>query len=170
MHCYQKVLTWPNIQSAQYLAALYFRKIVLNYLIYGIAGNKNPLRGDSLFNEILFASVGIREEYGAGMVNDFPIYLFWNPFIKAAIAGFHMEDWYAHPPGKNAYQTAIGITQNKHAVGILLNDNPFCFNKYLAQLLSKGITPCTQVMVRLPQLQIGEENRTSGADQGTFVG
>src|SRR4051794_30399828 len=70
-------------KSGQDVASLDGRPMTVDDLFDRIAGHVNPVAGEALFDEILFASIGVGHQDRAGVVDDPAVYLLRYPIVEA---------------------------------------------------------------------------------------
>ncbi len=92
------------------------------------------------------------------MVDDAAVHLLGDPLVEAAVPCLHVEDGDVAALGGDGGQAAVGIAEHQESVRFLLFQDRVDAGDDLTDGLRGGGSGCLEVIVRLPQLQVLEEN------------
>ena len=93
------------------------RKIRVEHLCHGGAGDINALLGQAALVEVLPGVLGIGQIHVGDDVHNPAVGLLRQALVLAAVARLHVEDGNVQPLGGNGGQAGIGVPQNQHGVG-----------------------------------------------------
>ena len=91
-------------------------------------------------------------------VNDATIGLFWETFVLAAVAGFHVEDWDVEALGTDNTEATVGVAKHKHCIGLGLHEELVGAIDDVATGSAKVITYCIHIHFWSLKLQVLEED------------
>jgi hypothetical protein len=92
------------------------------------------------------------------MVDDPPVYLFWNTVVITAVPGFHMKDRYSPAGADNSRESAVCVTENEDPVWPMFGDDIVDPRKYLSDLLAERGRSDSEVYVRRPNTEVPDKD------------
>src|SRR6266511_5739900 len=85
----------------------------LEHLVDGIADDEDAVAVDALPQEVRAASLGVRHQDVAAVVDHAPVHLFGDAVVVTAISGLEVEDGDAEPLRDHRRERAIRVTQQQ---------------------------------------------------------
>ncbi len=104
-------------QPGEDITRLNFGKVIMQNLSHGRSAYIRVLRCNAGSVQISPRMFRVTYIYVTYDVYYATIGLFWQAFIEAAVAGFHVEDWYVQAFRSYYTQTGIGVTEHKNGIG-----------------------------------------------------
>ena len=91
-------------------------------------------------------------------VHDAAVRLFGQAFVKAAVAGLHVEDGDVQALGPYHAQAGVGVAQHQHGIGLHLHHQLVALVDDVAHRGAQVVAHRVQVDIRVSQLQVLEEH------------
>lgn len=101
--------------------------------------------------------LGIAEIDIGNDVNDAAVCFFWETFIFAAVAGFHMEDWYVETLCCDCGEAGIGVAEDEECIGFDVNHEFVRAVDDVAYGGSEVVTDGVHIHFWIGELEIFEE-------------
>ncbi len=132
--------------------------VVIYHLQNGVAGDENAMAGDALAEQVGPAALGVGHEHVAGVIDNAAVDFLGHAVVVAAVARLHVIHRNAHALGYKGRQSAVGIAQNKHAIGPLLLEYRLDSGQNHAHLFAETAALRPEIIIRRAYFEIAEKN------------
>ena len=96
---------------------------MVQHLIHGAAGLDHLVGRQALAQQVVARNRAVGQIDVRRVVHDAAVGFFRHALVKAAVAGLHVENRYLAPLGGYDRQTAVGVTQHQHGLGLNIGKN-----------------------------------------------
>src|SRR3990167_4389577 len=104
MQSRQKKLSFFHFELLDNIAPINLRREMIQNLFYWIAGDIDPITGDTFSDKIFATTLSVRHKYVALAIDNPAIVFFGCPVIVGPVAGLHVEYPHAHTLGHDSSQ------------------------------------------------------------------
>ena len=132
--------------------------IVVQDLIHGAAGFDDAVGRDAFAQQVLAGDATIREVDVGDVVNDFAVGFFGHALVKAAVAGFHVEDGDVALLGGNGTEAAVGIAKDQEGIWFDFFEDRVDINKDLANRCRGGCSGGVEEVVGFADAEVFVED------------
>ena len=131
---------------------------MVQHLEHRAAGLDHPVRRQPFPQQVLAGDVAICQVDVCNMIDDLAVGLLRHPLIEASVSRLHVKDRDLSSLGRNCRQAAVGIAEDQERLRLRLRQHRIELDDSVADGL-RGVGACgVQEMVRLADLQVGEED------------
>ena len=99
------------------------RQIVVQHLVHRAAGFDDLIGRQTFSQQVVAGNGAVSEVDVRRVVHDATVRLFRHPLVKTAVARLHMKNRHLAPFGWNHRQTAVGVAEHQHGLGLHLRQH-----------------------------------------------
>ena len=159
---HEEIFSRIKAEIPERLAGTYLRCVMVEHLLYGVAGHEDPFAGNSLPQQIGSAPFRVRQENVARMIDDPAVDLFRHTVVVAAVSRLHVEHGDPHPLGHHRGEAAVRIAEDQQAVRFLLRHQALASGQDRSHLRHRGVRPAIQNTIRWTDFHLLEEDVVEG--------
>ena len=101
--------------------------------------------------------LGIAHVHIGNVVHNAAVGFLRQALVKAAVAGFHVEDGNVQPLGRNGGKAAVGIAQNQQGIGLLFHHQGVGLGNNVADGFTQVLADGIQIEIWRTQAQVLKE-------------
>ena len=125
---------------------------------HGAAGDVGAFFGQAAVGEVAAGVFAIGHIHVGDDIDDAPVGFFGEAFVFAAVAGFHVEDGDMEAFGADDAEAAVGITEDKHGVGLDGDHQLIAFIDDIAHGGAEVFADGVEIDVGVGELEVFEED------------